>query len=49
MMFRSSLSAIILLALVAACGDKAFAPGTAGDAAPPSELAVAGEEGELPA
>ena len=49
MMFRSSLSAIVLLALVAGCGDKAFAPGTAGDVAPPSELATAGEEGEQPA
>jgi len=43
-MFRYSLSAIALLALVAACGDKTFAPGTAGDAAPPAVATTA--EGE---
>ena len=43
-MFRYSLSAIALVALVAACGDKTFAPGTAGDAPPPPVATTA--EGE---
>ena len=50
-MFRHSpsaaaLSAIALLGLVAACGDKTFAPGTAGDAAPSGETVATGEEAE---
>lgn len=50
MMFRTSVSALALIALLAACGDKTFAPGTAGDAAPPAELAEgAGEQENLSA
>jgi tetratricopeptide (TPR) repeat protein len=41
-MFRTSLSAAVIIVLLAACGDKTFAPGTAGDA--PAPVAVAGAE-----
>ncbi len=48
MMLRSSLSAIVVLALLGACGDKAFAPGTAGDAARPGDLAAGADAIEEP-
>jgi tetratricopeptide (TPR) repeat protein len=46
-MFRSSLTALALIALLAACGDKTFAPGTADGAAAPQGDRAAVEDEEV--
>jgi len=45
-MLRNSLSALALIALAGACGDKAFAPGTSTETAAPGQISTVEGEGE---